>query len=661
MILLGNINAIPFRRRFGGGGGTPFPYIPGMIARYSGAGLTNEQMATNPVWKDLTGNGYDLQMKNFGWAGMSGVNGYVENFNQWFVGFDESNKTVSDSSMKLVLLESDSQKVVYDKTTHQIGYTYNFYIKVTGIEGRTLNVKCGTLGNIIMSITEDGIYSINTTISDDWGNNMLYLIFPPSSSSNTVTIEQLPLYPDSIVFDGVDDYGVCENFPILTKEKGYTVVALRQFLGSRNSFLISNRATGTAFSNGAFIFERFWEESGAIFYNFGTPSDQLSLKPYSPFSYLTSKSYNGRATNAGDAVPSNTLLVGKSIINDSNPTNAAIWELVFLDHDATEEELTKIKDYFVKTYPWLFPDQAWTVVGKTNEDEDRATIANITGNGNDLVLSNFGFAEGSGYGLYAYNFNSFNLRDNVVKPTDVKKDSFRIIGTGNSSNLLILTNESDSANWKIRITGMKEGDNLIVGNANKRGDYFIITKDGIYTFQKQYEASSTNGVWYNSAQETDVLVEQIPEYEGYLVTDGVDDRIASSLSFKFHDNWSIVGDWGFIEDKSITGGLVKINQIYIYNAVGGSRIFIKQGNVSKVIPTKFINYIDCKGLVYDKNFNQYQVNVGDNIDADYPLYLGWFSSNFTKIAFKNLSIFPKVLSKEDCIKAYIYLQTLKAK
>lgn len=37
------------------------------------------------------------------------------------------------------------------------------------------------------------------------------------------------------------------------------------------------------------------------------------------------------------------------------------------------------------------------MVGKTNEDEDRATIVNITGNGNDLILSNFGFAEGSGY------------------------------------------------------------------------------------------------------------------------------------------------------------------------------------------------------------------------------------------------------------------------
>lgn len=81
-----------------------FPSITGTIARYSalGLGLTNEQMAANPVWVDKTGNGYDLQMKNFAWKEGSGI-------------------------------------------------------------------------------------------SD--------------------------IYPGALVFDGVDDYGVCENFPILTKEK----------------------------------------------------------------------------------------------------------------------------------------------------------------------------------------------------------------------------------------------------------------------------------------------------------------------------------------------------------------------------------------------------------------------------------------------------------
>lgn len=72
---------------------------------------------------------------------------------------------------------------------------------------------------------------------------------------------------------------------------------------------------------------------------------------------------------------------------------------------STDEDDEKVLDWYKKQYPWLFPDQAWTVTGKTNEDKDRATIANITGNGNDLVLSNFAFSGNSGYGEYAYNFS----------------------------------------------------------------------------------------------------------------------------------------------------------------------------------------------------------------------------------------------------------------
>lgn len=467
------------------------------------------------------------------------------------------------------------------------------------------------------------------------------------------------IYPGALVFDGVDDYGVCDNFPILTKEKGYTVVALRQWLSFQDigyPTLVVNSTDRLA----AFSFEDFRNKTKST-WNWGKSVGLSDYKIPLLYTYQTSTSYNSKTISAGATEEgSNILQVCRSGFYCAN---AAIWEIVILDHDATEEELTKIKDYFVKTYPWLFPDQAWTVVGKTNEDEDRATIANITGNGNDLVLSNFGFAEGSGYGLYAYNFNSFNPRDNVVKPTDVKKDSFRIIGTGNSSNVLILTNESDSANWKIRITGMKDGDYLLVGNANKRDDYVKITKDGVYTFQKQYVATSTNGIWYNSSQEVDVLVEQIPEYEGYLITDGVDDEIISAKLIQFADKFTIVGDWKFMEDRNDNAGLLKANQIYIYNATTGMRIYLKQGSKNYPFSCKKINALTSDGWVYDEKWDKYKVYpIGSDIDISSRLFLGFYSSNFTKIALKNLGIYnDQLLSKDDCIKAYNYLQTLKAK
>lgn len=528
-----------------------FPSIPGMIARYSASGLTNEQMAANPVWVDKTGNGHDLQMKNLAWGGMSGVGGYNQNFNQYFVGVDESNKTVSDSSMKLVLLESDSQKVIYDRNSYQIGHTYNFYIKVTGIEGRILNVNAGTLGGRIMSITEDGIYSINVTVSDSWGQNRLYLIFPPSSSSNTVTIEQLPLYPGALVFDGVDDYGTCNNFPILTKEKGYTVVVLRQwdqdFLNTTlTGGLLSTRNYST---REGVAFEKI-ESSNKGYWNLGAGGIIDFAK--SPFTWQTSKQYNNVGILKGDKNHGKPLCVGCGLSGGQQCGRFAIWELVFLDHDATEEELTKIKDYFIKTYPWLFPDQAWTVTGKTNEDKDRATIANITGNGNDLILSNFGFIEGSGY--------------------------------------------------------------------NEEG-----------------------------------------EYAGYLVTDGVDDY-GRAVNLTISKDFTVVGDWVLLSKDSVNAGLSIHPQFHIFNRPDAIQIMFR--SAGKTLPVKTLKALCSDGRCYDENWNELKINVGEFADNRGILYIGnnGTNSNFTQIAFKNLGVHnDQLFSKEDCIKAYNYLQTLKAK
>lgn len=642
-----------------------FPSIPGIIARYSTLGLTNEQMAENPVWKDLTGNGHDLQMKNFAWGGMSGVGGYVENYNnnRWFI-----NSTIdaikNGYSFKITQVKQVAVQIQYISLSSTAPYIVpSYWIKVTGLtDGQTFSYRLSDGANF--PIVQDGVYELpefEFSANGGWFGFQ----FNKVQESCNITIEQLPIYPGALVLDGVNDYCSCDNFPILTKEKGYTVVALRQWItrGEGALGLVSN--TKNWFKDGAFLLEyRYQADYLNKPISFGAIGSEMDLPHI--LTYQTSKSCNGVSITTGNFEGTDVLHVGKlTPTNIGTCINAAIWELVFLDHDATEEELTKIKDYFVKTYPWLFPDQAWTVTGKTNEDEDRATIANITGNGNDLVLSNFGFAEGSGYGLYyAYNFNSFELSDNVVKPTDVKKDSFRIIGIGNNGNVLVLSNTSNSAAWKIRITGMKEGDSCIVGNANKSGDYIKIIKDGIYTFQKQYAATLINGIWYNSSQEVDVLVEQIPGYEGYLITDGVDDEIISAKPIQFADKFTIVGDWKFMEDRHDNAGLLKANQIYIYNATTGMRIYLKQGSKNYHFSCKKINALTSDGWAYDEKWDKYKVYpIGSNIDISSSLFLGFYSSsNFTKIALKNLGIYNnQLLSKDDCIKAYNYLQTLKAK
>lgn len=83
-----------------------FPDIEGIVARYSALGLTNEQMAANPVWVDKTGNGHDLQMKNFAWKGMSGVGGYVTNKDIYEYDLDRYSYTLLKIALKSMILHS---------------------------------------------------------------------------------------------------------------------------------------------------------------------------------------------------------------------------------------------------------------------------------------------------------------------------------------------------------------------------------------------------------------------------------------------------------------------------------------------------------------------------------------------------------------------------
>lgn len=330
-----------------------FPDIEGIVARYSASGLTNEQMAANPVWVDKTGNGHDLQMKNFAWGGMSGVGGYTENYNsnKWYkvesrIDVTWTYKSFNAKSIK----DNNSAQLFYQSLSSNTGFrVLSCTIKVSGLtDGQGIEyVSNGTQQFVIMRIENDGIYHLP---SFDFGAKNAYYGFKflKLQESCNITIEQLPLYPGALVFDGVDDYGTCDNFPILTKEKGYTVVALRQYLVDKSTAYLT--ANGDSISNTSFILE------GNNYRDTWSFGKATTIQASRILATQTSKQYDGVKLNIGtNTEGSNLLQVGKW---SKSYSNVAIWELVFLDHDATEEELTKIKDYFVKTYPWLFPDQA---------------------------------------------------------------------------------------------------------------------------------------------------------------------------------------------------------------------------------------------------------------------------------------------------------------
>lgn len=658
-----------------------FPSVPGMIARDSALGLTNEQMAANPVWVDKTGNGHDLQMKNFAWGGMSGVGGYVDNWNSsadWSI---NSYWVNSHTDHKLQFITAG---VVVQARSNNIYNAENVYKNILNVNGLTEAVNKGSVGGLRISATDpitskaiktfsfdtDGVIQISfDDVLQDYC--VVYFVYGNNTNDRDITIEQLPLYPGALVFDGVDDYGTCDNFPILTKEKGYTVVALRQWItrGEIAQGLVSN--VKNWIKDGAFLLE--YRNIQAEHLNkpisFGAIGSENDLPHI--LTYQTSKSYNGVSITTGNFEGTDVLHVGKlAPTNVGTCINAAIWELVFLDRNATEEELTKIKDYFVKTYPWLFFDQAWTVVGKTNEDEDRATIANITGNGNDLILSNFGFAEGSGYGLYAENYaggrwvQSTDRADLTWTSYSVNITSVKVASTQLYYQSYPKQPSFIVPSYKIKVYGLKDGQTLSYRQATSEGQQlYKISEDGTYTLPSfPFKA---NGDWYgftlNKVQEScDITIEQIPEYEGYLITDGVDDK-AASKQFKFGENFTVILDFKFPVKKISYCGFDLSSKVRIQNLQGSGVNVVLKGNKT-LIPSNVVRAVTSEGKVYDENWNEYNIVPG-NISSNYTMVnLGFDGSNqFAESATKLAGIYSSALSKDDCIKAYNYLQTLKAK
>lgn len=232
-------------------------------------------------------------------------------------------------------------------------------------------------------------------------------------------------------------------------------------------------------------------------------------------------------------------------------------------------------------------------------------------------------------------------------------------------HLIIAPKQNDlSYDIKVKVTGLKDGVKFKWGWIGTTG-YIDITTDGIHMLNKP--ASQIRQLIVEFAEDFDpdhvVTIEQIPEYEGYLVTDGVDDRVQDS-SFKLNKDWTLVGEWVLLNQKATNAGITKPFSFIVYNRTTGLSLFINTGTSGITIENvKSIKAICSDGRIYLDDWSEMLISKDQDITSSTSvLSIGFNGTAYTQIAFKNLGIYNnQILSKEDCIKAYNYLQTLKAK
>lgn len=626
-----------------------FPKLPGDVTRWHFGGLTNEMMAAmdDPRIEDADHKGRFLSFKNFAWKGMSGVGGYGDENYQTFYKF-----TLDD--------------YVFIASPPGVKHM-NFTFRVTGLQpGNKLTLAFfGTTNTVYGTWDKDGIYTVNSAVVEV--GKPVYFYNGYGATRGEFTIEILPLYPGFILGDGVDDFAVTEKE--LNFEDTYTVYTA--FIPFQNNPIINMILCG-ADSKKTFSMQ-YWSlvyvtfmagnnyyinadfVNGLNLFACKRNGNNICIK-----NLLTNKVVTG---TCGDWVENAGLYyLWKNATYASFAKAAIAGQTICNGYFSTDEDDEKVLDWYKKQYPWLFPDQAWTVTGKTNEDEDRATIANITGNGNDLVLSNFGFAEGSGYGLYQQNYAIWTKVSNRATFT-VTSSKIHVTSVTAEEHADFIYTTGQQLKQKIRITGLPEGVSFVIGRSGV--NLKIISQDGIYDVDILDDSSANPIIGYRINRiidSCDITIEQIPEYEGYLITDGVDDKVQSS-SFTMNEDWTIVGDWELLSNVQINCGIVKAQNVYLYNTANGLLISINNPRSLQSFGTKSLHAICSDGRLYDRNWVEYEYTVDQNFEiVESSLNIGFNLNNYTQIAFKNLGIYNnQLLSKDDCIKAYNYLQTLKSK
>lgn len=185
--------------------------------------------------------------------------------------------------------------------------------------------------------------------------------------------------------------------------------------------------------------------------------------------------------------------------------------------------------------PYIDPEvlaslKAVVIVGnKTNNDSDRAIVKNLVDASNPFVISNASYNLNSGYGKYNITFQHFPYRENIISINDNKV----VFDKGGQLLLPYPSMDRDIPSFKVKVSGLSGTYHFryYYRDSNGAQDSINMAKDGIYElpicYNVQSSSDGTNCGFANNGSDI-VTIEQVPEFQGAFVTDGVNDTIIST-------------------------------------------------------------------------------------------------------------------------------------
>lgn len=205
---------------------------------------TNEILKANPYLQDFSGNNRPLKLNNFLFAAMSGVGGY--DISSTNILPDRANVTVTDNRIIHITKKLSTTDNMVNIVPSNSNPTHKF--KVTGLsDGRQVSLVNRNGGFYTF---DNGEHEVTLTYPERTTSLYNAIGVTGSTGDMDVTIEFLPKYPNALVTDGVDDYGVVENLQQGVKVLFMTAnpLGLYKTWYAQNSFSIYGQPGITAYN-----------------------------------------------------------------------------------------------------------------------------------------------------------------------------------------------------------------------------------------------------------------------------------------------------------------------------------------------------------------------------------------------------------------------------
>lgn len=657
----------------GAASGSDRPYIdPEVLASLVAVCICDGKSNDDPdraVIKNLVDPDNPFVISNAAYEGMSGHNGYPVVFgaNKTWKQLPTYNSiySINDNKIHITKVLGANRGLIfsYVKQNDQlldITEIPSFKIKVSGLKGdsklrysyiKTENAVYQTLLDL-----DNGIHKLpkslrptDSIVNESWiGFTITPIVENEITFDCDITIEVLPEYEGAFVTDGKDD--------LITSTK-----TVKEMLGGSNEVTVVSMVHQIGLSSLTTI-NNIRSESVAhvVCRNICSFAGKTGIYGYSrqintnnPPALINNilgdkKDYTAEGNSALD--PTDKFFVQgykySGTISEVSPI-AYYWTFI-ANKVLTTDQINQVISYF-NLDKHVKPDVYYDIKkqGLSNDTPEADWyLKDFSGNGHDMQLYNFAKKLGSGIGKYEVDFNTW-IPQSYVADSTYTSNKLHITNI-KGSNAILYTKKGTNA-MKVKITGI-QSFNLVYRYIaeNDVWEALEVDRDGIYELPASTTTTKTYYTGFTVPYYTgdcDITIEQIPDYEGALVSDGIDD-------YGKVENLPIYKDYTVVADREIVDGLIDNAgggvAIRSYNYAKGAfgfdwknQAFSFGGNTDRIIDVqRFISY-------QSKYINNGIQLITGNVVDNNPLYMARLGeeNRYSKLALWSFLLFPYSLSE----------------